>query len=181
MLAITPPLLRGAQVYLRPLALRDADALHPIMADPARMRHWPTPPHGNLATTLAILKGWLAETARGERLAWILANTARGPALGVAAFAAISPPHRRADLVFLLAAEAEGKGLMQDALSRLIAYAATDMRLVRIGADCPAAAARAINLLKRLDFIEEGRRRAYLQHGPHGATDLCLFGRVLSD
>lgn len=180
MLPVPAPLLRGGMVFLRPLAQRDAAALHAVFADPDRMRHWETPPHGNPATTGVVIRGWLAEAEQGTRLSWCLAEQARGPAFGLVTLYGISARDRRGELAFLQAGTHDGRGLMREALARLLAFGFTDLRLRRIGASCPAGAERAINTLKKLNFLEEGRLRGYLA-AAEGATDLCLFGRLLSD
>ena len=54
------------RVTLRPFREADAEALHPIFADPEAMRFWSTPPHATLQDTRAYVDATIAATSEGH-------------------------------------------------------------------------------------------------------------------
>jgi ribosomal-protein-alanine N-acetyltransferase len=75
----------------------------------------------------------------------------------------VQGPFMACHLGYSLAAAAEGKGLMFEALSAAIEYVFTSRDLHRIMANHMPANLRSARLLQRLGFEEEGYARSYLK------------------
>ena len=78
-------------------------------------------------------------------------------------------------LGYWLAQDAQGKGYMREALSLVIAYGFSDLRLHRFNAACLAANERSRKLLLGLGFREEGFAAQYLKIADKW-EDHVLFG-----
>lgn len=84
---------------------------------------------------------------------------------------------RQAFLGYWIDEDHQGQGLMKEAITLLIDYAFNKLQLKRLNAACLPHNDRSINLLKSLDFEEEGYAKKYLQI--NGAwQDHVLFGLI---
>jgi [ribosomal protein S5]-alanine N-acetyltransferase len=74
----------------------------------------------------------------------------------------IRGPFQAAYLGYSLARSKQGQGLMHEALSLLISYAFSELRLHRIMANHMPRNARSAAVLERLGFVREGVAKRYL-------------------
>lgn len=86
---------------------------------------------------------------------------------------------RHATLGYWIDQDYQGQGLMKEAITLLIGYAFKTLKLKRLNAACLPQNKRSINLLKSLDFEEEGFAKKYLQINgvwqDHVLFGLCNF------
>lgn len=102
------------------------------------------------------------EAGHAERL--LLRDAAGGPVVGAINFSTISPePFLACNLGYSLAAEAQGRGLMTEALSAALRVAFDTHGLHRIMANYMPANRRSAAVLRRLGFSVEGYARSYLK------------------
>jgi [ribosomal protein S5]-alanine N-acetyltransferase len=91
-------------------------------------------------------------------------------------------PFRACYLGYQLDHDAVGQGLMQEALTRVIDYAFSELRLHRLMANYAPTNERSGRLLRRLGFVVEGYARDYLFIGgrfcDHVLTSLTNDGLV---
>jgi RimJ/RimL family protein N-acetyltransferase len=145
---MTLPVLTTARLTLRPLAMADAPALHPWMADPEVMRFWSTLPHKELAETEAWVR--ISVEAQAEGTAHDFAVLLAGKVVGRMAF------WQGGEIGFFFDPAYQGQGLASEALKAMIAYAFDTLGFDEITADVDPDNAASLRLLERNGFIRTG-------------------------
>jgi RimJ/RimL family protein N-acetyltransferase len=157
---------------LRPLAASDVDDLAELIADPATLRHTrvPEPPPEGFA------QGWYERYEQGRttgtKEAFAIAGD-DGAFLGIALAPTIDEEAAEAELGYIVAAHARGRGVASEALRQLTAWAFEERGIQRayllIDVDNPASSTVA----ERAGYTLEGvLRSAYLKQGRRGDTQL---------
>jgi RimJ/RimL family protein N-acetyltransferase len=141
--------IRTERLLLRPARADDLEALNAIMREPRTMAYWSTPPHETLAETADFLEGMMTiPPGEGEDFAIEL----DGCLIGKAGL------YRFPDIGYLLDPACQGRGLMREALTAVIARAFAVHALPRIQADVDPRNAASLRLLARLGFRETHRQ-----------------------
>ena len=164
---------------LRRLSPADVGDLHDLIADPDTLRFTriPEPPPPDFA------RDWYAryerkrEAGDGEAFAIVGDD---GAFLGVALAPAIDEEAAEAELGYIVAAHARGRGVAAEALRQLTAWAFEERGIQRayllIDVDNPASS----KVAERAGYRFEGvMRNTYLKQGRRGDTQ--LWARVPSD
>ena len=164
-----PPMLDGEAVRVSLVTAADAPALldfHDRNRD--HLKPW-MPPLPKGFYSLAYWRRWAAAAGdmfqrdRSVRMAIRPVDNADGPILGqVNLNNIVRGAFHAAHLGYHLDQDAEGHGLMQDALSVVIAYAFGPLRLHRLMAGYVVGNARSARVLARLNFRVEGIAKGYL-------------------
>jgi len=131
------------------------------------LRRWEparTPAFYTQAATTERLSQMAEQTARGQSVNLLIFQRDGGALIGNCNFSNIvRGPLQACHLGFGIAAEYEGQGLMQEAVSAGIRYMFEIYGLHRIMANHLPENQRSAQLLTRLGFEREGLARAYLQ------------------
>lgn len=163
-----PPILHGARVTLRPLTIDDAPALYIAHSDPAVHLFWSEPAHASLDQTRAYIAATIAKSA-----SWAITE-AGGEALG--RISVFTLRDGVGEIGLLIRRDAQGKGLMSDALRAVIdhAFASGFHRLV---ADIDPDNAASLRLFERAGFRREGLlRQNWITH--LGTRDTVLLAKL---
>lgn len=175
------PTLDTPRLRLREITEADAPALLAIHGDAALMRWFGVDPLPDLAAAQGLVKlfaGWRAMANPGVR--WGLERHDRPGLIGSLGLFAWNRSWRKCTLGYELAREAQGQGLMQEALRAAIGWGFDHMALNRIEAQVHPDNAASIRSVQRLGFVQEGRLR---QLGFWGGQfhDMLQFGLLRSD
>ncbi len=147
------PTLTTERLVLRPVTLDDAEAMHRFFSDEEAMRYWSSGPHDALEQTRDYVRG---NVEGDERLTWAITED------GVEALGwAVLIPKREgvAEIGYNLRRSHWRRGIVGEAVGRLIAYGFEDMGLRRICADTDPDNAGSNALLEKLGFRREGYLR----------------------
>lgn len=176
------------RLLLRPLVDGDADDLFAIFSDPPVMRYWSSGPWTERAQALRLVAGDREALAGRRDLRLGLALRETGRIAGTLSLYKIDAPCRRADIGYALAREQQGRGLMNEALSAVIAAAFDhragapfdDLRLNRLEADVDPRNVPSCRTLERLGFQLEGRlRERWWVEGE--VSDSAMYGLLRAD
>ncbi|WP_187368854.1 GNAT family N-acetyltransferase [Baekduia soli] len=150
------PELRDERVRLRPPALRDAAALTEACRDPD-IRHWtfvPSPYGPEHA------HGWIdgAAAAReaGEELRLVIASADDDAVLGTTGLLRPRWEHRSAEIGYLVAPWARGRGVATRSTRLLSRWALGAMGLARVTLEIAVDNAASRRVSARAGFVEEG-------------------------
>ena len=189
--------LHTPRLRLRPPRPGDADALFAIHADPQAMRYWSTPPWTTPQQAVERIEADLAWLEEGSSLRLMLeplqplqapqptqpaqpaqpvppAQPAQ-PIIGSVSLFQFDTSSQRAEIGYILAPAAWGRGLMHEALAALVALAFERLDLRRLEADVDPRNARSAHTLERLGFRQEGLlRERWVVDGE--VSDSALFG-----
>jgi RimJ/RimL family protein N-acetyltransferase len=151
--------LEAERVRLRELTDDDIDALYSIFSNPQVMRYWSTSPFTDREDAVALLCEIRENFARRNYLKWGVALTSDNSVIGTATLFNLNLEQQRAEVGYALAREQWGKGLMNEALRRLLQYAFDELELRRLEADVDPRNLGSIKSLERLGFQREGYLR----------------------
>jgi RimJ/RimL family protein N-acetyltransferase len=174
------PTLEAERVRLRELNDTDVDALFSIFSNSQVMRYWSTAPFAKRDDAIALLREIRESFARRQYLKWGVALTSDNSIIGTTTLFNLNLENQRAEVGYALAHEHWGKGLMNEALRRLLQYAFDDLKLRRLEADVDPRNTGSIKTLERLGFQREG----YLRERWHVCgeiQDALFYGLLRSE
>ena len=168
------------RLHLRPLAAADAEALFRIHADPQVMRYWSTPAWSGIEQAEAMIAADREALPAGRhlRLALMLRGEPAGHSDSLVGSCSLFNFHeasRRAEIGYVLARSAWGRGLMHEALTALVGFAFGPLNLNRLEADIDPRNSASAKSLARLGFVQEGFLRERWIVGEE-VSDTALFG-----
>src|SRR5262245_8197018 len=114
---MSPPMLRGPGIALRPLTVEDAPALFLAHGDPDVHVYWATPAHASVEETRAYI---LDTIAKSSAQTWAITENG-GVALG--RIALMHPREGVGEIGIILRRDAHGAGLASRALKLVMAHA----------------------------------------------------------
>jgi len=150
------PTLATERLVLRPHDAGDADALYALFTDPATMRYWGAPPWTDRVQATAMIERAADMFAAHEAIRFALAPREGGAMLGTCTLFSIDAQNRRAEMGYILASEAWGRGLMHEALTALLDWGFGPLGLHRVEADVDPRNVPSVKALERLGFVREG-------------------------
>lgn len=169
--------LQTARLHLRPVRINDAADLFAGRGDPAVMRYWDWPPQESVDQVRSIIQNHTEEIDSGRTHWWVVATTARGPAIGEVDLSDVDLHHRRAEVGFLFHRAAWGRGYAREAMERVMRYGFGDLGLERLWARFHAGNEASQRLLEKLGFAYEGTLRGHvIRDGER--RDCLLYGRA---
>src|SRR4029077_14436304 len=117
-----PLILKTDRLYLRPIAVADAEALFEARGDAEVMRYWDWPPRDSADAVREVLAAHVPGLTDGATLWWAVALSADGPAIGECELSEIDRHHARAEGRFLFARRHWGKGYARESMAAVIAH-----------------------------------------------------------
>jgi len=159
---MTPPILEGVRVRLRPYRAADREALLALYGDPRVARFWSFAPWTSLADAEAYLAPLLAvpaPDAESTSLPWAIADHETDALLGTTTVFALRRDQQRAEVGYSLASAYQGRGLAREAVALALGHAFDVLGLRRIEADVDPRNLPSCKLLEGLGFKREGLLR----------------------
>lgn len=149
------PLLASSRVMLRALANTDAAAISALRSDDAVNQHLSRSGHCSIEEAGAFINKISAGIAAGDAIYWVIALVPDRTFAGTICLWNIDPAKHEAEIGFELMPRYQGKGLMQDAVELVLAYAFGDMQMEKIIAVTTVANAASIKVLLRNGFTKD--------------------------
>lgn len=174
-------MIQTSRLLLTPLSLEeDAAALFAIQSDPDVMRYWNHGPWTDLAQAQDAIAADQAAQADGTLWKLGIRERETGMLVGTCMLFAVEPGSRRGEIGYNLAASAQGKGYMTEALEGFIAHLFTVRGLRRLEAEIDPRNVASAKLLQRLAFQQEGLlRERWVVEGE--ISDSALYGLLAED
>lgn len=163
---------------IRPLALEDLEPVHDLLSNPKTMVYWSRPASKGLESSEWILRRYLGEGDDHECHSLALENLNTDSFLGWLNFFRFRD--RIAEIGFMLSPEAQGKGVMTEAVQWALKAAFTKGGIHRLEAQLHPQNEASKKLLLRCGFQIEGvQRQNFLRNGIY--EDTLLMGILKSD
>lgn len=156
------PFLTTPRLTLRPLALRDTDAMFTMLSDDETMRFWDWPAFRDREVVNDVVAAQLRDVDAGTAMYWAVALTLDGPAIGSCDLSDIDRHHKRAEVGFLFSRAYWGNGYAREAMQAIVDFATEDLRIARLWARFHTGNAASQRLLERLGFSREGTLRGHI-------------------
>jgi ribosomal-protein-alanine N-acetyltransferase len=155
------PVLETDRLRLREPRRSDAERLLDAWRDEETMRYFGTEPLGTRREAVEEIRAFREQASSGEGIRWILTERGRDEYIGDIGFFDFAREHARAEIGFLLAKLAWGRGLMSEALAATLQYGFVAKDLHRIEALVDPRNAACLRVLERCGFRREGTLREY--------------------
>jgi RimJ/RimL family protein N-acetyltransferase len=153
------PSIEGKRITLRRLDRPDAPDLFNIFSNPEVMRYWIVPAWNDQFDVVR----WIEQTHRGFALQvffeWGIVRRKQNTVIGTCTLFHLDAHNRRATLGAAMDPAFWGEGLMQEAVATVVKYAFETLDLQRLEAETDPRNEKAISLLERLGFQQEGQHR----------------------
>lgn len=169
------PALAGERVRLRPLALRDVDALFALHSDPRVMRYWSFVPWTRRQQAVDHIGRLVRDREVTELYPWVATLVGADTAIGTCSLFAVQRDHARSVIGYSLSPEHWGKGHASEMARLALRFAFESLQLNRIEADVDPLNVASCTLLERLGFRREGYLRERWRVGG-GVQDTALYG-----
>jgi ribosomal-protein-alanine N-acetyltransferase len=154
------PTLETERLLLREIAAHDAPALFSIHGDAELMRWFGVDPLADLAGAEDLIKlftSWRVQANPGTR--WGIHIKNEPTLIGTCGLFGWNRNWRKCIIGYELAADAQGRGYMYEALTAMLAWGFANMELNRVEAQIHPENFPSIKLSQKLGFVEEGRLR----------------------
>ena len=152
----TFPTLVTKRLRLRQFEARDLQGLHVCFGDEDAMRYWNSPACKSEAETERWLNYLAKTTSPYDYGAWAVAEKRSDRCIGMVNYHHREARNARLEIGYILAPAQQGRGLMMEAVGKLVAYCLDELATHRIEALIHPDNAASIRLVERLGFRCEG-------------------------
>ena len=148
-----------ARMLLRPLRAEDASAVFNYAHDPEVTRYTQWDAHRTIEDSRRLIEQTIAAYQRGENAELAIELKSEKKVIGTCGLINLSADHCRGELVFAMAKEHWGGGIMGEALKAMLAFGYGALQLNRIFAKVDPDNMKTILVLKRDTWQFEGTLR----------------------
>jgi RimJ/RimL family protein N-acetyltransferase len=153
------PTLTAQRVKLRWLVPADVQSLYDVFSNDDVMRYWSRPPFTRVEEARELVEAIERAFAQKSLYQWGVARADDDRVIGTCTLSSVDASNLRAELGYALGREHWGRGLMGEALARLLDFSFEELGMRRLEADVDPNNAASIALLERLGFRREGYLR----------------------
>jgi [ribosomal protein S5]-alanine N-acetyltransferase len=172
--------LHTDRLLLRPLQESDAPALLVIFSNEKVMQYWSTPPWDSIDIAQTLISRDLKAMAAGEYICLGIERLEDHVLIGTVTLFNLDKQCRRAEIGYGMAHPAWGKGYMHEALSALLDFGFSELKLNRVEADIDPRNLASAKSLERLGFNREGYlRERWIVDGV--VSDTALYGLLVRE
>lgn len=164
---LTPfPTLYTSRLHLRNVTGGDAAEIFVLRSDHRVMAFLDRAPAASLEEAAAFIQNSINLQQAGDAITWAITLKEDPTLIGTIAYWRMQKEHHRAEIGYTLHPDHQGKGIMQEAMTAVLAYGFSVMKLHSIEANVNPANAASIKLLERNGFVREGYfRENYFYNG----------------
>jgi len=152
------------RLFLRPMVLEDAEAMHAFKSDPEATRSFGQEPHTDIEQTRGWVRSGLEGRKEGTSMTWAILLRDTDQVIGECCLWNIDHGSRRAELGYELLRSYWKRGLMSEALKSVLEYGFGEMGLNRIEANPLSTNLDSRKVLIGLGFKQEGILRQRYHH-----------------
>ena len=148
------PVLKTPRLVLREMLLEDKEDIFRMQADPRMCEHSDSRPETEISGTEEYIERMAAGIHEGNWLIWAIENIESQRVIGTVCIWNFSKDKKIAELGYGIIPECRGKGLMKEALNRIIEFSFKDLKLEALDAYTEENNHSSIGLLKSCSFID---------------------------
>lgn len=150
------PQLETERLWLKQITPQDTDALFRLRSDKEVMKYLDRPLAKTPDEVLALINAITDTLQKNEAITWgIFPKSNPDLFHGHIGFWQIQKEHYRAEIGYMLHPSLQGKGLMSEAMTAVLAYGFQTMKLHSVEANVNPQNAASIRLLERFGFVRE--------------------------
>jgi [ribosomal protein S5]-alanine N-acetyltransferase len=150
------PILKTQRLVLRQINTNDADAILSLRSNDEVMKYIPRPYLKNKQDALDLIAMFDDKIENGIGINWgIYFLDEPEKLLGIIGFYRMKPEHFRAEVGYMLLPEYNGKGIVSEALQKVVVYGFKDMKLHSIEAILDPKNKGSEKVLLKNGFVKE--------------------------
>lgn len=174
------PVLETKRLILRNLKETDAEDIFIMRSDPEVMRYIPRPIAVTSADALALIQLVHEFIAKEEKINWAIESKESGQVIGMIGFVNLKREHFRAEIGYSLMRSWHRKGVMTEALLRVLQHGFEGFNLHSIEAITDAENVASGKLLESVGFRKEAYfKEDFLFNGKY--RDSIHYGMLRSE
>lgn len=128
------PVLETKRLILRKLTLSDAEDVYEYAKDPEVSKYLTWDAHISIDDTISYLNFVLDRYAKGETGEWAIVDKEKNKVIGAISFVHLDKQNSCGEIGYVLSQDYWNKGIMTEALKRVIRFAFEDMKINRVQA-----------------------------------------------
>ena len=149
------PTLETERLILRAITLQDAPQVLAMRSDERVMQYFDRPRDTSIADAEITIQKRIDNLQSNSGINWGITLKNDDTLIGDIAFWRIDKEHYRAEIGYMLHPDFQGKGIMQEALTKAIDYAFNILKVHSIEANVNPLNEASIKLLERNKFVRE--------------------------
>lgn len=153
------PDLRTNRLLLRQFRMADAADMFAYTSDPevAQFFHWEA--HKSIAEAEAFIRWTIDEYAQGHWPGWGIEWSAERKLVGVVSLRNWIPEHKQTELSYAMNSAYGGRGIMTEAVKRVLEYCFAELGLERVEARCMGYNYASEKVMQKVEMTYEGTLR----------------------
>jgi ribosomal-protein-alanine N-acetyltransferase len=149
------PILETERLRLREWRESDAAEVFFLRSDPRIQKYLGRPPAASIDDAIAHIRMIIDGTANGKWVSWIITMKGEDICLGDIGFWNYHETKPQAEIGYQLHPDYQRKGLMSEAMAKVLDFGLNEMGLKLISAHLHRENDRSVNLLQRFMFIHD--------------------------
>ncbi|MBA2613399.1 MAG: GNAT family N-acetyltransferase [Bacteroidetes bacterium] len=167
------PILETERLVLREINKKDANALFLLRSNKQAMQYIDKPLAVSIDEMKPFIKMINKKTKDNETISWAITLKQKDELLGTISFHRIEPENHRAEIGYMIMPEHWQKGILSEALPKVINYGFTKMKLHSIEANINPNNAVSRKLLEKFKFNKEAYfKENYFYNGKFVDTEI---------
>lgn len=158
------PVLETQRLYLRRITTDDADAVFRLRSNPDTMKYIPRPLAATVDDALIHIATINEKIENNTGINWAITLKGHGEFIGIIGNFRIEFENFRAEIGYMLLPEFNGKGIISEAISRVVRYGFEDMKLHSIEAVIDPGNIASARVLEKNGFVREAHLKENLLH-----------------
>jgi [ribosomal protein S5]-alanine N-acetyltransferase len=149
------PILSSERLTLRRISENDAELLTVLRSDKNVNKYLDRPKNTTFEASQQFIQQILGGQQEHESYYWIITEKEDDKLIGTTCFWNFSEDRKTAEIGFELLPHFQGKGIMQEAVFKIIQFGFNDLALTEITAFTKKNNLKSIELLKNMGFFED--------------------------
>lgn len=150
------PILETNRLVLRQIIIEDAKEMFALRSNPEIMKYIPREMPKTIEDAIKHIEFMQGLLESGECINWAICLKEDQKLIGNIGYFRMQPENHRAEVGYMLNTDFHGKGIMQEALERIIEYGFNTIKLHSIEAVTDPENFASWKLLEKNGFIREG-------------------------
>ncbi|WP_313807509.1 GNAT family N-acetyltransferase [Flavobacterium sp.] len=152
----TFPILETERLLLRRIVIADAPQMFALRSNPEIMRYIPREMPKSIEDANAHIEFMQGLLESNECINWGICLKEDGILIGNIGYFRMQPENHRSEIGYMLSTDFHGKGIMQEAIEKIIEYGFKELKLHSIEAVTDPENFASWKLLEKNGFIREG-------------------------
>jgi [ribosomal protein S5]-alanine N-acetyltransferase len=171
------PKFQTERLFLERLTSAHLNDLFEIRSNPVTMRFIPRPVAKTTEDAQVLIDMIDEGINANEKINWGLFTKDTGKLIGVAGYVRVNKSNARAEVGYVLNSAYHQRGLMKEALDKILEYGFNTLNFNCIEAIIDPENIPSVRLIEKLDFMREGLLRDFTYHNEK-FSDAFIFSKL---